>query len=306
MLAALAVTAVAWLGLEAVQQSPRPLQEALADLEAGRLSEAERKLSAMLRQKPDWADANFYLGVARFRAGRIEEARPVLERASQLTPSRAPVWKALGAVYAAAGRLELALEAFKRACELDPEEEDACYYLGRNLYTLNRFEPALAAFEKARRAGPEQKQWRVERGMGQALEALGYSEEAERQYREAVKHSRGQARPDEDPRIDLGTFLFRQGRPEESLGPLQEAVKAAPSSARAQGELGRSLLQLERLEAAATHLEKAVQLDPRYWAAHLLLGKAYFRLGRVEDGERHTRMGEKGLAAENYGSSRDK
>jgi tetratricopeptide (TPR) repeat protein len=245
-----------------------PLEEAVADFRAGRFREAERKFTALLEQDP----------------------------------GRAVVWKGLGAVYAAERQLERSLPCFQRACELDPTEEDACYYLGGNLYAKGRFEAALKALEEALKAGPENRHWRIHRTMAQSLEALGRAEEAERGFRQAIRLSRGQARPFEDPRIDYGIFLYRQARTQEALGPLGEAVKAHPKSARAHSELGRVLLQLRRVKEAAEQLEKAVGLDAKLWNAHLLIGQAYLRLGRREDGQRHLEIGEKGLAAEDYGS----
>ena len=92
-------------------------------------------------------------------------------------------------------------------------------------------------------------------------------------------------------------FLFRQGRLEEALRPLEATVKEQPGAARAHGELGRVLLQLGRLEAATARLARAVELDPKYRAARLLLGRAYLRLGRTAEGERELE-----LAAAGYGS----
>jgi Tfp pilus assembly protein PilF len=100
----------------------------------------------------------------------------------------------------------------------------------------------------------------------------------------------------EDPKVDFGAFLFRQGRTEEALGPLEKAVQEAPASSRANTELGRVLLHTGKLEAAAARLERAVASDPGNWNAHLLLGSAFLRLGRTEDGEREMRLGQEGWA----------
>jgi tetratricopeptide (TPR) repeat protein len=251
-----------------------------------------------------WQAAPLQEAITAFRAGRMKEALALLEKAANLEPERAEVWTWVGRVYAAQGQWERSVLCFQRACELNPKEEDACYYLGRNLYTLNRFEAALAALSKALAVEAETKQWRVYRAMAQAQEALGKAEEAESSFREAIRKERGQARADEDPRIDYGVFLYRQGRTEEALKPLEEAAKVRAQSARAQGELGRVLFQLGRWKEAAPRLEKAVQLDGKLWWAHLLLGQAYMRLGRSEEGRRHLEMGEKGLAKEGYGASR--
>lgn len=263
-------------------------------------------LAASLALALLWQAAPLEQAITAFRAGRMKEALTLLEKASKLEPERAEVWKWVGRVFAAQGELGRSVLCFQRACELDPKEEDACYYLGRNLYALNRFEPALAALNQALAVEGEAKQWRVYRAKAQAHEALGQAAAAEADFREAIRRERGQARAEEDPRIDYGVFLYRQGRTEEALKPLEEAVKGHAGSARAHGELGRVLLQLGRLEEAAQRLARAVQLDGKLWWAHLLLGQAYMRLGRGEEGRRHLAIGEKGLAKQGYGSPRSR
>src|SRR4051794_28351492 len=120
--------------------------------------------------------------------------------------------------------------------------------------------------------------------------------EAELHFRRAIQSAPLAAPGGEDPKVDLGAFLFRQGRTEEALGPLEKAVQEAPASSRANTELGRVLLHTGKLDAAATHLERAVVIDPANWNAHLLLGSAFLRLGRTEDGEREMRLGQEGWA----------
>ncbi len=271
------------------------LQQAISDLQQGRLEAAEHKLMVFLEEKPGSATAYFYLGTVRFRAHRFAEARQALEQAIRLAPGAANAWKALGAVHAAEGNFRLAEAPFRKACELDPKEEDACYYWARNYYALNQFERAIAAFRRALAVDPQP--WRVHNGLGLALEALGRGEEAERHFRQAVERYRGQGRADDNPRIDLGVFLYMQGRTDEAQAQLEAAVETSPSSTRARFELGKVLLKENRLEAAGRELEKATELDPKNWAGHLLLGKVYYRLGRAEDAERHTQLGEKGLQA---------
>ena len=121
--------------------------------------------------------------------------------------------------------------------------------------------------------------------------ALEMPADAERHFVKAIQLNGRAETKGEDPRIDYGAFLFRQGRTEEALGPLEQAARDAPSSARANTELGRVLLHLGRLAAAAARLEKAVAVEPANWNSRLLLGRAYLRLGRTDDGEREMRLG---------------
>jgi len=271
------------------------LADGVSALEAGRLDEAGRIFSDVVAHQPDSADASFYLGLVHFRAGRSAAARPLLERAVRLSPENGRAWKTLGLVTTSAGDLEGALPALDKACKLTPEDEEACYYFARDLHALGRYEAARDPFEKALRAAPKPMLPRLHRAIALNFAALGLPVEAERHFVKAIQLN-GRAREGEDPRVDYGAFLFRQGRTEEALRPLEQAARDMPSSARANVEWGRVLLHLDKLSEAAAHLEKAVALEPGNWNARLLLGRAYLRLGRTSEGEREMRLGQEGWA----------
>ena len=205
-------------------------------------------------------------------------------------PTTASEWKKLGIANAAATKLDAAAPAFARACELDPTDEDACYFLGRTLFLLDRWLEAREPFEKALRAASKPMRARAHRSMALNYLALGNTLEAEGHFRQAVLLNPGPERLREDPRVDYGAFLFRQGRLAEALPLLQQAVAAAPSSPRAYTELGRVLLHSGKPDAAAANLEKAVELDSRTAAIRLLLGRAYLELGRKAEGERQLQL----------------
>jgi tetratricopeptide (TPR) repeat protein len=267
------------------------LADGISAVEAGRLDEAERILSEIVRQQPDSAAANLYLGLVHFRAGRSAAARPLLERAVSLSPASARAWKTLGLVTMSNGDLNGALPALGKACELDENDEEGCYFLARNLHALGRYESARDAFEKTLRAAPKPMLSKVHRAIALNFVALFLPAEAERHFVKAIQLA-GPSRNGEDPRVDYGAFLFRQGRTQEALPPLEQAVRDAPSSARANMEWGRVLLHLNRTNEAAACLEKTVGLEPDNWSAHLLLGQAYLRLGRTSQGETEMRLGQ--------------
>jgi len=283
--------------------SAQSLRQAILDFQAGRLERAGQTLTAIVREEPDSFEAHFYLGLVCLRDGRLPEARLLLERAVKLSSGNAPAWKALGLVTANSGDLTGAVPPLSQACRLAPEDPDACYYLARNLYVNGRYDAAQEPFEKAQAAAPQEMLSKVHRAAALNFEALGRARDAEREFREAVSLNRRNGPADEDPRIDYGAFLFRQGRAPEALRPLDQAAGELFSSSRASMELGRVLLELGRPEAAAARLERAVGLDSGNWAARLLLGTAYLRLGRAEEGERQMRLGQEGWARQHYDSS---
>ena len=207
-----------------------------------------------------------------------------------LPPSSAADWKAAGVAEVGAQRMDAAAAAFGKACELDPKDEDACYFFGRTLSSMDQWEKARDPFEKALRAASPLKLARVHRAIALNFIGLGDTASAERHFKLAIDRNPGPDLLREDPRVDYGAFLFRQGRLGEALPLLNEAVRAAPRSARAHTELGRVALHLGSADAAVASLETAVNLDPRSSAARLLHGRAYLEAGRVDEGQKQLRL----------------
>jgi tetratricopeptide (TPR) repeat protein len=191
-------------------------------------------------------------------------------------------------VYASQGDFDRAETPFRNACERQPSLPDACLYYGRTLYLLNLFQPAIDVLHRTIQKARENSE--AYRLLALSLEALGKATEAGDAFRQAVRLNRGAA-PDEDPGIDYAVFLFRQGRAEDAIDPLESALRRHPDAARAHLELGCIQLALDHLEAAAAHLERALALDPRSARAHLLLGKVYLRQGKPQAAEEHLRQG---------------
>ena len=237
------------------------------------------------------AEELYRSGTQLFAERRPAEATSALERSVQLRPGYAVAWKALGVVYASQGDYRRAEPPFRNACEQQPGLADACLYYGRTLYLLNQFDPALRVLRAALRTDKSNSQ--IYRLLALSEEALGQVSDAAAAFQTAIRLHRGGV-PDEDPRIDYGVFLFRLGRAEQALDPLQDALQRYPDAPRAHLELGCVLLALDRLPEAQVHLERAIALDSLSSRAHLLLGKVYLRLGKVEAAEEHLRLGSQG------------
>jgi protein O-GlcNAc transferase len=235
-------------------------------------------------------DANelYRLGMRLFSENKPEAAIDAFKRVVEIQPKNATAWKALGVVYAAQQNFDAAKRPLQTACGLNPALPSACVYYGRTLYLLNRFQPAIEVLRHA--MATDRQNAEIYRLLGLSLEGLGETDEAGSAFREAIRLDRGSS-PNEDPAIDYGVYLFRLGRAEEAVAPIETALAHHPGAARAHLELGCVLLSLDRLTEAESHLERAVALDPSSSRAHLLLGKVYLRLGKTKAGEEQLSQG---------------
>ena len=234
------------------------------------------------------AEELFREGGRLFAERQTDAAIAAFQRSVTLRPGYAAAWKALGVAFASRGEFDRAETPFFNACERQPSLPDACLYYGRTLYLLNRFRPAIDALRPI--IQKERENAEAYRLLALSLEALGQAAEAGDAFRQAVRFNRGSA-PNEDPGIDYGVFLFRQGRAEDAIAPLESALKRHPDAARAHLELGCIQLAMDHLAEAAAHLERALALETHNARAHLLLGKVYLRQGKTQAAEEHLRLG---------------
>ena len=121
------------------------------------------------------------------------------------------------------------------------------------------------------------------------LEAQGKTDEAVAQLREAVR-----LRPYYVPaRAELGQLLAGQGHADEGLQELQTAVKLRPADPAAHFRLGSVLGSLGRTAEAAAEFSQVVRLQPNNADAHYNLGLALAQEEQLQEaaGEFSTTVG---------------
>jgi len=121
------------------------LPTALAHLKAGRLSEAERALRALLAAEPRQPQALHQLGLLARRAGQTAAALALLERAVAADPASATAQADLGTLRQETGELSGAVAAYRRAMALRPGWTAPAANLAAALLKLGEFEATLAA-----------------------------------------------------------------------------------------------------------------------------------------------------------------
>ena len=256
----------------------RALREAVTLQQQGRLREAEKIYTRVLKAAPDQFDALNLLGTIKAQRGQAGEAYRLISAALKVNPRAADAWVNLGIVLHALKRDQEALESFDKALALKPGDADALYERGNTLLALGRAQDALAAFDKVLALLPAHPQARLNRGL--ALAGLGRHEEAIANFEAAS------ATPPVSPaaHYNRGLSLFNLARYAEAVAAYDRALSLAPDHVKALNNRGFALQALNRHNEALASYSRALELRKDFADAHFnqaisLLTMGDFRRG---------------------------
>jgi len=125
------------------------LQEAMAQHNAGRLSEAEALYRQILQVHPSHADALRLLGVIVSQSGQAAKALELLDRAIQIDPKVAEAYFDRGNALFILQQLQAAVQSYDKAIQLKPDYADAYHNRGTALHVLQQFQAAGESYDKA-------------------------------------------------------------------------------------------------------------------------------------------------------------
>jgi len=285
------------------------MREAEALHQAGRLVEAEARYRAVLRLRPNDAEATHLLGVVALQQSRAVEAVELISTAVRLNSSVSRYHDNLGSALSAAGRFDEAAGAHLRALRLNTLSEKAWLNMGNALAAGGRgaaarsflnaliVKPdyakawfnlgnalrgrndtaAAAVFHRVEIIAPEMTDATINRG--RVLADLGRLEEATAAARAVVR-----VRPqDTTSWYNLGVVLQRGGAPEEAELAYREAVRRDPRHVGALNNLGCVLRRLGRPADAERLHREVLEIAPDFVEALYNLGNVVLLLGRVDE-----------------------
>jgi tetratricopeptide (TPR) repeat protein len=206
----------------------------------GRLDEAARICTRVLKAQPGWFDALHLAGLVKLDLGKAAAAHALLTAALKLNPGSAAVLVNLGRALLALDRAGEALAAIDKSLALLPDNFEALNSRGNVLLALDRPDEALAAFEHVLKLEPRFIGARA--NMGNALARLGRHEEALAHY-EAVLA----VHPDHaETHLNRGSTLAALGRGAEAFEAYGRALALRPDYVRARIGRGAALHSLNR------------------------------------------------------------
>jgi tetratricopeptide (TPR) repeat protein len=254
------------------------LQEAVALQQQGRLREAEKIYTRVLKALPDQFDALNLLGTIKAQRGQAGEAYRLITAALKVNPSAPDAWVNLGIVLHALKRDQEALESFDKALALKPGDADALHQRANALLTLGRAQDALSAVDQVLALIPRHPQARLNRGL--ALAALERHGEALAEFDGALALFPGNPAA----HYNRGISLFSAGRYEEAVAAYDSALSIAPDHVKAWNNRGLALQALNRHDEALASFSRALEIRKDYADAHFNQALALLTIGDFRRG----------------------
>jgi tetratricopeptide (TPR) repeat protein len=254
------------------------LNEAVALHRQGRLREAEKIYSRVLKAVPGNFDALNLLGAVKLQQGQFGEAQRLFSAAVKANPQAAPAWCNLGQSYYALKRPAEALQYFDKARALAPDDVDILYQHANALVSLNRPAEALAELDVVLARKPQHFEARLNSGLAQAN--LGFAERALAAFDAALALS------PQHPvaHYNRGVALIKLGRYAEAVVANERAVTAAADHVGAWLNRGMASAQLRRFDEAIASYDKVLALRKDHADAHFNKALALLTIGDYRRG----------------------
>lgn len=261
----------------APQQGPDPTAQfsrAVALQQQGKLSEAAEEYRALLKLKPDYAEAQANLGVVLARLGQYAEAVAAYAAALKLAPQLTPILLNLGIAHYRAGQMAQAAEVLQKFLEQTPNSTQARQLYGLSLAALGRDEAAIEQLTPTLDAAPPDPLVLYTLGLAQLRAAkAGFRATLERLA----------AFPAGRPALHLlqGQAFLRDLEYEQALEELQSAAKLDPALPRLSFWLGLAHLKLTHYKEAAAAFSAESQRSPQDFATQYYLAEALEAAGQL-------------------------
>jgi tetratricopeptide (TPR) repeat protein len=250
------------------------LRAGIANERTGNYPAAVKAYERGLEVEPENVELLNAMGFALFQQGKSEEAVGALEKALAVDPKH---WKAHNNMALASidiGELEMAEAHYRESLAIEPQP--AIYNdLGFVLERQGLPYEAVEMYRKSLELDPESAT--AHYNLAASLARSGEFAQAEPHFRAAIEKN-----PSTQAYTGLGIVLWQQGRGDEAIASLQNAIKADPKNASAYDQLGTIQVEQGKLEEAASTYRSLVRNQPSA-AAHQELAQVLKRLGRTDE-----------------------
>jgi tetratricopeptide (TPR) repeat protein len=266
------------------------IQQALVLHQQGRLDEAEKLYTRVLKAQRDNFDALHLLGMLNHQRGKTGEAYRLLSAALKSQPRSPDALSNFALVLHALKRSDEALAALDKALASAPGHLDALNNRGNLLLDLGRPAEAISAFDAVLEKEPRHLQARINRGNARAV--LGETEQALADYDAALAMAPGHPLA----LFNRGNALRAAGREADAIASYDGTLAALPNHVGAWTNRGLAQAALNRHADALASYRRALEIAPdnadlHFNAALSLLTNGDYARGFVEYEWRWKRAG---------------
>jgi tetratricopeptide (TPR) repeat protein len=170
---------------------------------------------------------------------------------------------------------------FRHALEVTENNYLAHNNLGIALVGKGQSDEAIRQYQDAIRLKPDYAI--AHNNLGNALAKQGQTDEAIRQYQECLRLQPGDA----EAHNNLGNTFLKKGRSDEAISQYQDAIRLKPDYAMAHNNLGTALAKQGQTDAAIGQYREALRLKPDYALAHNNLGNTLLKKGQIDEAIPH-------------------
>jgi tetratricopeptide (TPR) repeat protein len=267
-----------------IQDATSGMAEALFSLASATSEEQSLEVSLVYVQlalalKPDFPIAQVLLAEIYEDTQQYDKAIQTYGKIARDSPLRPSAEIQIAVNLDRLDKFELALSHLDALIANQPRNYDALIARGNLLRLKEKWVEAADAYSRALSlvGEPQRQHWTVLYFRGISYERAGQWEQAEQDFRTALK-----LEPDQPSVLNyLGYSLIEKGlNLDEAMQMVRKAVELKPNDGYIVDSLGWAYYQLGDYEEAVQHLERAVELRPEDPVINDHLGDAYWRVGR--------------------------
>lgn len=267
---------------------------------AGRVQEADRYYTAILKINPHHSDANHNMGVLAVDIGKVQEALPFFKTALDASPKTAQFWLSyintlieLHKMSDAEAAYHLAVSKVASDAGHGKLEERFANFFGKNFNGKELTNELLKSLTNLLSQGKYQQVLNqvsylllrfsssviLYNFSGAANQGLGNTESAIESYKKALS-----IQPDYvDAYYNMGIAYKAQGKLEEAIKVYKKVLSIRPQYAEAHYNMGNIFKVQGKLEAAIRSYRSALSHKPDYVHAYNNLGTSLREQGRLEE-----------------------
>src|SRR5216683_2973167 len=254
--------------------------------QADRVSCAIPAFEAALKLENQNWEAHYNLALALLQKGDRSRAERELQTAIQQKPDSVSSHFALGSVFEDEKKLGSAEEEFRSALKIDPHFAPGAIKLSEVLITEGKPQAAVACLEDAVKQAPPDQAAPVQAALG-----VAYAENGEMEKALATLKNLVAAQPDSaDAHFNLGMLYAKQGQSKDEEGALtefREALRLDRDMDPARIALGRVLISMQKYSDAAPVVLEYTRRQPRDAQGFYALGLAYRGLKKPDPAAHH-------------------